>query len=308
MTLYNPLFLEAVTGDSAITYHMQDLRLMLSALVPLQGTVLATDLTVSQRSAGANMSVDVTSGRAFIQGTSISNQGNYLVRSDAVTNVGIAAASSSNPRIDLIVARVFDKQADGGSSYSWTLQSVTGTPAASPVAPSVPPSSLLLAQVAVATSAASITNANITDKRTLSGQIDIPGWQLSGGDGQVLPANTETMYAPTNNTLLGTTWTPGTGVTIVTPGRYFVSWGGRINAATGSTIRGMSVTQNRGGTELRRFTSQIYQSAITEHSTSGTFQCFAGDIIKPLATVSGAASAFSDGGHQMSCSGFWLGP
>jgi hypothetical protein len=88
--------------------------------------------------------------------------------------VTLANADLVSPRIDLIVAQVYDT-AIGDSVAGLTpslsapgglvLQSVTGTPGGVPVAPSAPTGSIVLAQVAVAQNAVTITSGNITDKR-----------------------------------------------------------------------------------------------------------------------------------------------
>ncbi len=128
---------------------------------------LGTDLVVSQRGAGANMSVDVTAGTAIIASSSATH-GFYGLYSDAVTNVAITASNPSNPRIDIIIAQALDtEQGDGFNLYQVGV--ITGTPAGSPTVPSPPARSLVLAQVAVAANATSIVNANITDKRLPAG-------------------------------------------------------------------------------------------------------------------------------------------
>jgi hypothetical protein len=77
-----------------------------------------------------------------------------------------------------------------GSLNNVVIQAVAGTPAGSPVAPSLPANSITLATVAVGAGATAITNANITDTRVLvttnipeSGDISAvnAGTGLSGG-------------------------------------------------------------------------------------------------------------------------------
>lgn len=126
------------------------------------------DLAVTQRGAGANMSVDIARGGAYVLGDDATDQGYYFVYNDATFNVVIAAADPTNPRIDLIIARVKDVAEGGAAGDTWTLEVVAGTPAGSPSAPALPASALKLAQVAVAAAAASITNANITDFRSMA--------------------------------------------------------------------------------------------------------------------------------------------
>lgn len=115
-----------------------------------------------------NMSVNVATGRALIQGTQSVYQGMYLFDNQGVTNVVVTAADSVNPRRDLVVARIYDSQYSGALNTS-ALEVITGTPAPSPADPPVPDNCLVLARIQVAANASSITNANITDLRTTPG-------------------------------------------------------------------------------------------------------------------------------------------
>lgn len=140
-----------------------------------------------------NMSVNVAAGGVWIAGTlgsttsqsanasaqttygapaTFTSQGSYYDYNDATVNLPIAAANATNPRIDLVVATVQDADYSGTANQA-ILQVITGTPASSPVAPPVPASSLVLAQIAVAANATTITAGNITDTRPVSG---FGGW------------------------------------------------------------------------------------------------------------------------------------
>jgi hypothetical protein len=66
-----------------------------------------------------------------------------------------------------VVARVRDAEYSGAVN-AWALEVETGTPAGSPVEPSVPVSAIPLARVHVTPAATSITNTNITDRRPRS--------------------------------------------------------------------------------------------------------------------------------------------
>jgi len=125
-----------------------------------------TELQVTQRGAGANMSVDVAAGTAHIDGTETGQLGIYIGNNDGTVNLPISASHATLARKDLIVARVKDSEFSGVDD-NWALEVVTGTPATggTEVEPAAPASSVVLAVVAVAASAASITNANITDRR-----------------------------------------------------------------------------------------------------------------------------------------------
>lgn len=150
------------------TYSATQFRQFLGAML-LPGVLTPADLVVTQRAAGANMSVDVSIGNCVVAGTDVAGQGNYFCGNTAVANVPLATApGTGNSRIDLIIARVRDQDAIGGTNSDWLLDKVTGTAAAtgSQVAPAVPASCLLLDRVAVGPSVTTITNANITDVRT----------------------------------------------------------------------------------------------------------------------------------------------
>lgn len=122
------------------------------------------DLLVTQRGAGANMSVDVAAGGVFMRDTTSGYRGRYYGFNDGTVNKTIAAADATNPRRDLIVATVKDASY-GVAGNVWAIEVVTGTPAASPSDPTLTAYQFPLARVAVAAAASSITNANITDLR-----------------------------------------------------------------------------------------------------------------------------------------------
>lgn len=141
-------------------------RQALKGLLTLPGIVAPGHLAVTQRAAGANMTVDVAEGRVFIPGTEATYQGTYLAETQGVTNVGtFAAADATNPRRDLVVARVKDSNYSG-AVRTFGLEIVTGVAAASPADPTVPANSWVLARVTVAAGAATILNAAIADART----------------------------------------------------------------------------------------------------------------------------------------------
>ncbi|NDB57247.1 hypothetical protein EB001_02175 [bacterium] len=163
-------------------------RLGTQALWATTGIINSSSLAVTQN-APAGLSVLVASGWAAIVGTIQANMGTYTIYNDATTVLSITTANPTNPRIDLVCATVRDAYYTGAFN-DVILQVVAGTPAGSPVAPSLPANSISLATVAVGAGATSITNANITDTRVLvttnipeSGDISavVAGSGLSGG-------------------------------------------------------------------------------------------------------------------------------
>lgn len=143
-----------------------------AGIVPSDGT----DATVTAQGT-PNMTVNVSPFQAIIPDA---NGRAYVYTSDSsVVSPTFATASGSHPRIDLVIARVYDNAAGDsaattsltlpGSAGSITVQSVTGTvelvtgtPAASPTAPALPNSRcIILAVVTVPTSASSIVTGDI---------------------------------------------------------------------------------------------------------------------------------------------------
>ena len=160
MTERNPaLWLQQRTDHTA----EQD-RALLSMTFENEGVTSSGSMAVSQRGAGANMSVDVAAGQGLVKGDDNSAQGLYGVWNDATKNLTISAADGTNPRRDIIVARVKDAYYSGATN-AFSLEVITGTPAGSPTDPTIPNNCLPLARVAVAAGATSITNAVITDLR-----------------------------------------------------------------------------------------------------------------------------------------------
>lgn len=133
------------------------------------GVISSTDFVTT---VGSGMQVNVSAGRAKVAGTeatapsgqSWTTQGMYDVLNDASVSLTIATSNPSQPRIDVVYVGVQDA-AYSGSSNTAVLAVATGTPAASPVAPSVPVDCIALAQVNVAAGASTVT---VTDVRSFA--------------------------------------------------------------------------------------------------------------------------------------------
>lgn len=145
-------------------------------------------LSVSQRGAGANMSVDIAVGDAIIQRSD--NTYGHPAWNDAVLNQAIAASDGSNPRRDIIVMYVDYNQTPSTGVANNTngvvkITSVSGTAAGSPVDPSNATIQsavgsgnpwIKLARVRVAAGATSISNSVIDDLRQLATGASQGGW------------------------------------------------------------------------------------------------------------------------------------
>lgn len=118
--------------------------------------------------ASPNMTIVVDAGKIWDGAT-------YTSKSQQAT--GTITAPSTNPRIDRVVI-----------STSGTVSVITGSEAASPVAPAITSGTMPVCQVLLQTSTTQITNSMITDERPLL-QID-PAFLGSGAlaSGVTLPA------------------------------------------------------------------------------------------------------------------------
>lgn len=169
----------------------EDVRRYIDAMVSGRGGIVSSgDLEVTEKSGTPDMSVDVAAGRIFIPGDEGSFQGIYFCENRATVNLTIATADATNPRKDLVVAKVEDSSYSGGTD-AWSLAVVTGTPAASPSEPTAPSNSVVLALVDVPALDTSIENAQITDRR-----ISSTGGQASGLGGIVITTSTNRPSSP----------------------------------------------------------------------------------------------------------------
>jgi hypothetical protein len=161
-------------------HHAQLFRQAISTLVGADGGVVAADSLEVTPHEPANMSVDINggappAGEIWVPGTSSpGSQGSYFCWNDGVVTRAIGASDEGDPRIDTVVARVFDSQYAGGED-KWVLEVVPGTPEPGADlenlngAAAVPASSLVLAYVLVAAKAVKIEAADILNVATLAG-------------------------------------------------------------------------------------------------------------------------------------------
>lgn len=141
-----------------------------------EGVNSLTDDDFEVTAAGTDMNVDVDTGVAYVQNdawskaTSVTKY--WRVESDAVEEVTLDPSDATLDRIDLIILQINDAaSADDEASNVATVTKVTGTPAGSPAAPSIPDDALVLAEVYVSASVTTISNGDITDSRVEAGLI-----------------------------------------------------------------------------------------------------------------------------------------
>jgi len=213
-----------------------------------------------------SMAVQIAAGHAVIAGSQTSTQGLYIAYNDASTTVSVATANPTNPRIDIVCAVVQDAFYGGTANNQVIFQVVTGTPATSPVAPSAPANSLLLAQIAIPAGATSITSGNITDKRVIT--------QFS--DSQFTALNTSA------DTIVVNGATSQTGKAI------------RVNNATGAQTFAVSpsgtLTFSDGSTQI---TAATYNPNLTVNAQTGSYTVNVTDAQKLITVTSSSSSTIT---------------
>ena len=118
--------------------------------------------------ASSGLTVSVASGAGVLQGSG-ATQGPYVLVNNADDTITLNTANATLARKDAVVARVYDlTDGVGGNGNQWIIDKVTGTPAASPVLPSIPTDAMLLAEVNVLAAASTITSGNIVDRRVFT--------------------------------------------------------------------------------------------------------------------------------------------
>lgn len=129
-----------------------------SRMTPLGTMTPAAELTTFDGviPGGAPFALDATGpmtatlgmGRAVIQGNPV--QGAYPVAVTAPETLTFADGDPANPRIDLVVLRVYDAAHGDSGQVRPAVEIIPGTPGAAPAPPPTPPAALALYRVAVA--------------------------------------------------------------------------------------------------------------------------------------------------------------
>lgn len=122
------------------------------------------------------MGVQIDAG--FVQ--AVLPTGQQVITEVAIQTVSLLAAPGApNTRIDLICA----------DAATGIASAVSGTPATTPAAPTLPPGKVSLALVAVPSGTTAIGSSNINDRRTAWGNLvpQMP-WAIGGGTGSAITA------------------------------------------------------------------------------------------------------------------------
>lgn len=222
-------------------------------------TGVVSGCAVTQRAAGANMSVDVASGTIVVAGTEVAVSS---------TNLGIANGDATNSRKDLVVV-----------NNSGTISRVAGSPTTVPVKPAIPANSVVLAEVFVpANRTTSIVTGDITDKRVIVGRI---GTQ-SLDDDAVTYAKMQNVSAASR--LVGRGSASGSGDPQ------------EIALGSGLSMSGTTLSASGSGPTIVRKTAaeSVTSSTITQDDDHLTFSVAANEIwvVKMVLFVQGGAGDF----------------
>lgn len=171
------------------------------------GLLGASDLQLSAPASG--MSVNVSTGEAYIPGNEGGAQGAYYGRGTSQTNDTISAANPTNPRIDTICGTISDSgytEPTGGSGDQWAIQVVTGTPTSGATlsnllgAASLPGSSLLLGYVLVPANATNIIAADISNVAGLA-VAGVPDYYQTPASGSVTAISGQWLQGQSSTTI-----------------------------------------------------------------------------------------------------------
>jgi len=116
----------------------------------------------------ASLTLTVAAGSAVLSPSAGAN-GSYLAVNNADMTWPVTAQDATYARIDRVALRIYDNEVDAGGQNKAAVEVIAGTPAASPVAPTLPSGRLEIAQLQVPKSGAgSIT---VVDKRMYAAAV-----------------------------------------------------------------------------------------------------------------------------------------
>lgn len=172
-------------------YSAADMRGVYNDFICAEGVSSLGALKVTPAT-GDSMQVKVAAGSAWIEGTVSEGQGYYRVYNDSPVTLTIADADTTDARIDLVIARVYDSEYEG-TEDKWAIEVVQGTPGPTPEWPELPNNSLVLASIDVPAGLESVTTEEVTDARvnmTLCGASSTPLAKLAyTADGTFSPTD-----------------------------------------------------------------------------------------------------------------------
>lgn len=175
MALHVPNFMQPASGDASIVYSGQEMRqfnigilIAATGVTSVQGLGTASGFKVAQHST-PNLTLDVSSGRAWVSGDDVTNQGTYMVWNDATFTTGNLTVPASGTYHHRVVLQIQDKLENGTwTGYQAAITVIADTGGGLPAEPN---SAITLATVDVPSGSATITNSMINDYRQLTGDV-----------------------------------------------------------------------------------------------------------------------------------------
>lgn len=143
------------------SYDARNDRLHVSSLLNTEGATIATAFAVTQQVI-PSMVLTVGSGAAYINAPWAASQGYYCLVNDAPITVTVQPSDPTYPRIDRVIARVYDAFYEGTETKA-QIEIKKGDPAVSPQLPDLPNGSIELARITVGANVSTILTANINN-------------------------------------------------------------------------------------------------------------------------------------------------
>jgi hypothetical protein len=116
----------------------------------------------------SGMSFNLNAGVCWVQGTASATAGLWPLILDTTTLLTVTTSDPTNPRIDSVIAVVVD---NGNNTSTAQFKILAGTPAGSPVQPTLPANALRLANIAVGAGVSALSSGNFTDLRTYTSAL-----------------------------------------------------------------------------------------------------------------------------------------
>jgi hypothetical protein len=157
-----PVWMQPAPGDAQICYSAQNFRSLIGAVFTSPGVINNGDFNVTQNGNG-DPTCNVAIGTAVIAGTTIANQGSYLVYNPAAVNVQPPSQPVTYQRYDIICLVIEDGQITNTHNYRWSIQAIAGQEAATPVIPATPNDAILLATILRSVGGVNIITSMITN-------------------------------------------------------------------------------------------------------------------------------------------------
>lgn len=171
-------------------YPAQYDRLMLGNVVATEGVADIAGGSLLVTTAGADLDVSVAQGGGWVEGDD-DDRGMYSIYNDGPVTVSMDAADPTNPRIDQVIARVYDTTYGEGAD-EWVLEPLSGTATGGATlanlngAAALPDNAIRLAYILVpATFTGPFVNAtHILDARLPFQTADATEWHSVGAAGE----------------------------------------------------------------------------------------------------------------------------